>query len=58
MDIHKKDLILRAHYSRGGLPEEDVTHFVTRGVVLENTAILPRENERKSLHYNGWENVS
>ena len=57
MDIHKKDLILRIHHSRGGLPEEGVTHFVTRGVVLEVTTILPRENERKSLHDSGRENM-
>ena len=58
VDIHKKDLILYAHYSRGGLPKKGVTHFVMRGVVLEVTAILPGENKRKSLHDNGQENAS
>ena len=48
MDIHKKDLILHAHHSRGGLLEEGVAHFVTRGVVLEVMAIFLGENERKS----------
>ena len=58
MDIHKKDLILYAHHSKDRLPEEGVTYFITQGVVLEVTAILPGENERKSLHDNGRENVS
>ena len=58
MDIYKKDLILQANHSRGGLPEEGVTRFITCGVVLEVTAILPGENEGQSLHDIGWENVS
>ena len=53
-----KDLILCAHHTRGELPEEGVTYFVTRRVVLEITAVFPGKNKRQSLYDSGRENVS